>query len=134
MPAPVPRRGAPREGRGTVGPVGTDRGRLGRRGEDLAAAWYQRRGYRVLSRNWRCPEGEIDLVCRRGPTVVICEVKTRTSAAFGPPQAAIGAAKRRRLRKLAARWLGATGTRCAVVRFDVAAVHGDLVEVLEGAW
>lgn len=107
---------------------------LGRRGEDLAAAWYARRGYEVLARNWRCAEGELDLVCRQGPTVVVCEVKARRSAAFGPPGTAITAVKRRRVRRLAARWLRTTGTRCDRVRFDVAAVCDDVVEVLEAAW
>lgn len=114
--------------------MGTDGRRLGSRGEELAAAWYARRGYEVVARNWRCRDGELDLVCRRGSTVVICEVKTRTSGAFGPPEAAVTLAKRRRIRRLAARWLHATGTRCSAVRFDVAAVRGDCVDVLEGAW
>jgi putative endonuclease len=114
--------------------VTLDRRRVGRRGEDLAAGWYTRRGYEVVARNWRCREGELDLVCRRGTTVAVCEVKARASDAFGPPQAAVTAAKRRRIRRVAARWLRATGTRCCEVRFDVAAVRGEVVEVLEGAW
>lgn len=48
---------------------------LGSAGEDLAAAEYERRGYEVLARNWRCREGELDLVLRSGATVVFCEVK-----------------------------------------------------------
>lgn len=108
--------------------------RLGQRGEDLAAAWYAARGYELLARNWRCGEGELDIVCRQGPEVVFCEVKTRASGAFGPPEAAVTAAKRQRIRRLSARWLRVTGTRCSVVRFDVAAVRGDRVEVLEAAW
>lgn len=110
------------------------RRRLGRRGEDLAAAWYTRRGYVVLARNWRCSEGELDLVCRRGGTVVVCEVKTRHSAAFGPPEGAVTASKRLRVRRLAARWLRASGARCEAVRFDVAAVRDDQVEIVEAAW
>lgn len=111
-----------------------DRRRVGTRGEDLAAEWYARRGYEVLARNWRCSAGELDLVCRRGGTVVVCEVKTRRTGAFGPPQEAVTASKRLRIRRLAARWLRTTHTRCAEVRFDVAAVLGDAVEVLEAAW
>lgn len=134
-PAPAPARpGAAAEANPTVGKVTQEGSQLGRRGEDLAAAWYAARGYDVVARNWRCPEGELDLVCRHGADVVFCEVKTRSSGAFGPPQSAVTPAKRRRIRRLAARWLRVTGTHCSMVRFDVAAVRGDQVEVLEDAW
>ena len=62
---------------------------LGAFGEDKAAAWYERNGYRVVARNWRCRDGELDIVARRGSTVVFCEVKTRASAAFGVPAEAV---------------------------------------------
>lgn len=98
------------------------------------AEWYEASGYRVLDRNWRCGEGEIDLVCRRGSTVVVVEVKTRSSAAFGPPAAAVTAAKRRRLRGLAARWLRERGVRGATVRFDVVGVVGGRIDAVHGAF
>ncbi len=110
---------------------------LGAQGEDAAARWYEARGYRVLARNWRCREGELDLVLGRGGEVVFCEVKTRSSVAFGTPAEAVTWSKQRRLRTLAARWLReAAPLRLsgAVVRFDVAAVMGDRVEVLEAAF
>jgi len=107
---------------------------VGARGEALAAAHYLASGYVILDRNWRCSEGEIDLVCRLGATVVICEVKTRRSLSFGSPAEAVTAAKRRRLRRLAARWLREHRVRCATVRFDVATVTAPAVEILTGAW
>lgn len=110
------------------------RRRVGDRGEQRAAECYERAGYRVLARNWRCEEGEIDLVCRRGATVVVCEVKTRRSFAYGSPAEAVTAEKRRRLRRLAARWLREHRVHCRTVRFDVAAVRGEDVEILPGAW
>ena len=62
----------------------TDRRRaLGASGEDLVASWYRARGYQVLARNWRCREGELDLVLGEGRMFVFCEVKTRTSERFG---------------------------------------------------
>lgn len=107
---------------------------LGAAGEDLSAAWYQERGYRVLARNWRCREGELDLVLRLGTTVVFCEVKTRTSLAFGSPLEAVTPVKQRRIRRLAAAWLHETGGKAAAVRFDVAAVLDGTVEVVHDAF
>ncbi len=106
----------------------------GRTGEELAGAWYVGRGYAVVARNWRCPAGEIDLVLRRGRQVVVCEVKARRSDSFGSGAHAVGFAKQRRLRRLAALWLAETGTHGVDVRFDVAAVTGAAIDVIEGAF
>lgn len=106
----------------------------GRWGEDLAAAWYVRRGYRVLARNWRCPIGEIDLVVGRGRLVVVAEVKARRSDAYGPAAAAVGLVKQRRLRHLAAEWLATTGVRGVEVRFDVVAITGEHLDVIQAAF
>jgi putative endonuclease len=115
----------------------THRQRLGARGEQLAADWYAARGYRVVARNWRCREGELDLVVAGHGDVVFCEVKTRSSDRFGVPAEAVTPAKRRRLRVLAARFLAehpAAGAGRRGVRFDVAAVTGGEVEVIEAAF
>ncbi|MFD6951194.1 MULTISPECIES: YraN family protein [unclassified Nocardiopsis] len=77
---------------------------LGGRGEDLAAAFLRRAGMRVLARNWRTPAGEIDIVARDGPVLVVAEVKTRTSVRYGHPVEAITPDKRRRLRRLGRAW------------------------------
>jgi putative endonuclease len=106
----------------------------GRWGEQVAAEWYRRRGYDVLARNWRCAIGEIDLIVRRGRLVVVGEVKARRSDAFGPAASAVGPAKQRRLRRLAAEWLATTGVRGVEVRFDVVAITGDRIEVIPGAF
>lgn len=108
---------------------------LGRKGEQAAAAWYLNRGFAVLDRNWRCREGELDLVLARGDELVFCEVKTRTSTRFGTPLEAVTAAKQRRLRTLGLRWLAAhhRGQHWRF-RFDVAAVSGDEVLVVENAF
>ena len=107
---------------------------LGAHGEELAARWYRERGYEVVDRNWRCREGEIDVVARRGRTVVVCEVKTRRSDAYGSPAAAVTAAKQRRLRRLALAWLDAHGAGGCALRFDVACVVGREVSVIESAF
>lgn len=103
-------------------------------GEDIAAAWYEARGYQILARNWRCRLGELDLIVRQGRRVVFCEVKHRTSVRFGTPAEAITRDKKQRIRHLAARWLEEASPRPAEIRFDVAAVLNGEIEVLEGAF
>jgi putative endonuclease len=114
--------------------------RLGAVGEERAAAWYLARGYEVVARNWRCRDGELDLVVAGHGHVVFCEVKTRTSDRFGLPAEAVTARKQQRLRLLAARFLreepqavAATATATAL-RFDVASVRNGRVSVIEGAF
>lgn len=108
---------------------------LGASGEDLAAAWYEARGYEVLARNWRCREGELDLIVRHGRLYIFCEVKSRTSDVFGVPAEAVTHDKQQRLRRLAARWLEDDAPALArEIRFDVAAVLDGVIEVIEGAF
>jgi putative endonuclease len=107
---------------------------LGRAGEDRAAAWYLAHGYAVLDRNWRCPRGEIDLICARRRTLVFVEVKARTSATHGHPFEAVTQAKQRRLVRLAFTYLHNQTVHWAELRFDVVAVLGQELEVLEGAF
>lgn len=76
----------------------------------------------MLDRNWRCREGELDLVLRRGNVVVFCEVKTRRGDAYGTPAEAVTRTKQQRIRTLALRWLEARQQRSDELRFDVAAV------------
>ena len=107
---------------------------LGARGEDQVASWYVARGYEVVVRNWRCRDGELDLIVRDGRMFVFCEVKTRTTDAFGAPVEAVTRAKQERLRRLAARWLTEAPLRPREIRFDVASVMGNEIEVFEGAF
>jgi putative endonuclease len=112
--------------------------RYGARGEALAARWYTERGYRVVARNWRCREGELDLVLAGHGALVFCEVKARSSDRFGTAAEAVTPAKQRRLRGLAVRFLADPATPSpapgAELRFDVAAVSGSRVEVIEAAF
>jgi putative endonuclease len=107
---------------------------LGASGEEAVAAWYVEHGYEVVERNWRCRAGELDLILRRGRTFVFCEVKTRSSNAFGAPVEAITREKQIRLRHLAARWLEDAPLRPTEIRFDVASVLAGEIEILEGAF
>ncbi|MGE0880341.1 MAG: YraN family protein [Acidimicrobiia bacterium] len=112
----------------------TSRRALGIDGERRAEAWYVKHGYVVLARNWRVREGEIDLIVRNATTIVFCEVKTRATAAFGMPAEAVTPAKQARLRRLAGRYLAESSERAGDLRFDVAAVMGGKVEIIEGAF
>jgi putative endonuclease len=92
---------------------------LGRSGEQAAAEYLESAGLRILDRNWRCKDGEIDIVATERHVLVICEVKTRTGLRYGSPLEAVGRAKRARLRRLAVQWLNAYGVRFDQVRIDV---------------
>ena len=95
---------------------------LGRRGEDLAARYLEHNGLVLLSRNWRCPEGELDLVLTDGRRLVVCEVKTRTSNHFGTPAEAVTDDKASRIRRLAHRWLHTHHLGWCELRFDIIAI------------
>ena len=108
---------------------------LGAAGEAAAARWYEERGYEVVARNWRCREGELDLVLRTENVLVFCEVKTRTSDRFGSPFEAVTPTKQARLRRLATRWMQAEAAGFSPqVRFDVASVLAGRLEVYEAAF
>ena len=95
---------------------------LGRYGEDVAARFLADAGLVVIERNWRCAYGEIDIVAREASTLVVCEVKTRTSTVCGLPAEAVTARKLRRMRHLAFRWLDAHQVHAPSVRLDVVSV------------
>jgi putative endonuclease len=92
---------------------------LGRTGEQAAADYLAAAGMRILDRNWRCKDGEIDIVAADRHVFVVCEVKTRSSARYGTPLEAVGRAKLKRLRRLAVLWLIAHGIRYDEIRIDV---------------
>ena len=95
---------------------------LGRHGEDLAVAHLQAAGLQVITRNWRCPLGEIDVVALDGDCLVVCEVKTRRTLAAGSPIEAVTPAKLSRLRRLTAAWLALQDEHFDDVRIDVVGV------------
>lgn len=95
---------------------------LGNLGERIAAAYLTDAGLHVLARNWRCREGELDIVARDGDALVFCEVKTRRGTGFGHPVEAVTPAKQRRVRALAGRWLAAHDEHAPDLRFDVVGV------------
>ena len=103
-----------------------DRTALGQRGEQLAMEYLRTQGMTVLDRNWRPRgqgvRGELDLVARDGDDLVIVEVKTRRSIAYGTAVEAVTTRKMRVLRSLALAWLDFRSVHAPRLRFDVVAV------------
>ena len=100
---------------------------LGRYGERVAAQHLADAGLTIIARNWRCPGGELDIIAVEGDVLVFCEVKTRSSTAFGDPAEAVAGAKAVRLRRLALQWLAEQRDHAATkfwpeMRFDVVSV------------
>lgn len=96
-----------------------DRHELGRRGEDIAAEYLTDRGLVVLSRNWRCRDGELDVVATDGRCLVVCEVKTRTSADYGDPAEFVTPEQMVRIRRATQAWLRRYRVGWCEIRFDV---------------
>ncbi|GAA1599739.1 YraN family protein [Streptomyces globosus] len=88
---------------------GVARQAMGRYGEELAVRRLAEAGMTVIERNWRCREGEIDILARDGDALVVCEVKTRRAGPYEHPMAAVRPGKAERLRRLAGRWLADHG-------------------------
>jgi putative endonuclease len=91
----------------------------GRKGEDRAAAFLRLKGYKILERNYRVGQGEIDLVARRSDTLVFVEVKTRRGKSRGSPLEAVTPRKVRRLSAAAALYLAQNPGSWGTCRFDV---------------
>jgi putative endonuclease len=112
---------------------------LGQYGERVAARHLADAGLSIVTTNWRCPEGEIDIIARERGVVVFCEVKTRRSDAFGVPAEAITRTKAHRIHRLAMLWLRENPAGSADLRFDVVSVllpksGAPAVEHLRGAF
>ncbi len=111
---------------------------LGAFGERVAAAHLEAKGYRIRARNFRCREGEIDIVAEDGDCLVFVEVRTRRGDAFGTPAESVTAAKERRLLTVAKAYLQEHPDVPANQRIDVVGVElsrGRLLAVqhIEGA-
>jgi len=101
--------------------------KTGERGETLAYWYLRQAGYTIVARNRRARsgEGELDLVGWDGPILAFVEVKTRTSAEAGPPEAAVSRAKQKRIAKAAKEYLRRLGRKAVSYRFDIVSVSWD---------
>lgn len=108
-------------------------------GEKLARDFLRKRGYRILEANYRCPEGEIDLIARHKDYLVFIEVRTKRSLEFGSPEESITAIKKERLRAVAAHYQQTHDNLPQLWRIDVVAVELDRrgkpsrIELIENA-
>ncbi|MBN1217742.1 MAG: YraN family protein [Anaerolineae bacterium] len=99
------------------------RKQTGRRGEDIAAAFLIKRGYRIIDRNWSCPTGELDLVAEDDGTLIFVEVRTRQSTRLGTAEESVTLAKQTRLIELAELYLQAMNPPHSSWRIDVIAIQ-----------
>ncbi len=95
----------------------------GIRGEKLAKHFLKKRGYRILETNYRCPEGEIDIVTKHKDSLVFIEVRTKKSLEFGSPEESITLTKKERLRATASRYQQTHNDLPLLWRIDVVAVE-----------
>ena len=108
-------------------------------GEKLAGDFLKKQGYRIIETNYRCPEGEIDIVARHKDCLVFVEVRTRSSREFGSPEESITPVKKERLRTVAARYQQTHEDLPELCRIDVVAVELDRkgkpsrIEIIENA-
>jgi putative endonuclease len=110
---------------------------LGQEGEDRAARYLAKQGYKILERNYRTPSGEIDLIALHQGTVVFVEVKTRTSDAYGAPELAVTPQKQRRMVKAALGYIKRRKFYQVPCRFDVVAISAVTekeVELIQNAF
>lgn len=107
---------------GSNGAMTMERISKGKRGEDLAAAFLIKEGYKILERNFRCPLGEIDIVALDNGILAFVEVKTRSSNYFGLPEEAVNSRKRHQMAKTAQFYISSKRLFNNLARFDVVAV------------
>jgi putative endonuclease len=115
-----------------------DHNKLGDLGEEMATAYLLKKSYKILARNYLHLKGEIDIIARTGNTIVIVEVKTRSTPDFGNPQDFLKPAQIKRLVETAHHFIEELGEEDVEVRFDIVAIiknkSGIKVEHLEDAF
>lgn len=101
--------------------------------EEKAAAYLKDRGYRILEKNYRCPLGEIDLIAEEDGYLVFIEVKYRRTSRLGTGEEAVNVKKQRRILNAARWYLMERGRECPC-RFDVVAIQGEKVTLIQNAF
>ena len=111
---------------------------LGKKGEDIAAAFLEKKGYNILFRNYKCSFGEIDIIAKQKKTLSFIEVKTRSTKKYGLPQEAVTPAKQAKISRVALEFVQRYKMENRAARFDVVSVQslndGYEVDLIENAF
>jgi len=111
---------------------------IGKRGEDAAAQYIEKRGYKIVERNFTCPLGEMDIIALDRKTLCFIEVKTLSGKTYGPPEIAVNIYKQHKLSKVALAYLNRKHLPDIKARFDVIAVtlspEGERIELIKDAF
>ena len=111
---------------------------LGKKGEDIAAAFLEKKGYNILFRNYKCSFGEIDIIAKHKKTLSFIEVKTRSTKKYGLPQEAVTPAKQAKISRVALEFVQRYKMENRAARFDVVSVQylndGYAVDLIENAF
>ncbi len=111
---------------------------IGKRGEDAAARYIEKRGYEIVERNFTCPLGEMDIIALDRNTLCFIEVKTLSGRTYGPPEIAVNIYKQHKLSKVALAYLNRKHLHDVEARFDVIAVSlspkGERIELIKDAF
>jgi len=107
---------------------------LGRRGEEISVEFLRKQGYKIMDRNYRCPQGEIDIVAKDKDVLCFVEVKTRRTEKYGLPAEAVNCHKQEKLARVALTYLKEKNISQQELRFDVVSVYPDRIEIMKDAF
>lgn len=108
---------------------------IGNKGEDKAANYLKKQGYKIIERNYNLPCGEVDIIAQKGKTLVFVEVKYRKNAEdFGGAVAAVTKAKQNRVIKAALSYIKTKKPAFDALMFDIIAISGDKIEHIQNAF
>lgn len=108
--------------RAEAAPYREDKRTIGAKGEQLAVRFLKKNRYKILQRNYRCKNGEIDIICYDHGIIAFVEVKTRYSSRYGPPELSVTEAKKRQIIKVALHYLAKKKIESINLRFDVVSI------------
>ena len=108
--------------------------RQGNKAEDQAADYLKGKGYKILARNYLCPQGEVDIIAQKGSTIVFVEVKQRSSKAFGGAVAAVTKTKQQKVGAAAVRYLQLNKPAYTALMFDIIAITEGKLEHIQNAF
>jgi len=107
---------------------------LGRRGEKISVEFLRKQGYKIMDMNYRCPQGEIDIVAKDKDILCFVEVKTRRTEKYGLPAEAVDWHKQKKLARIALTYLKEKNISQQDLRFDVISVYPDRIEIIKDAF